>query len=506
MLSLLLSMSLVAANGDALVRVQTPTPEDVATVRALGLDVWTEVPTGPWLDVRLQAGDQARLDITGLDYEVREPDLGPRVAQERLRLESGPVHGGVSFFSDYAPLPEIEAYISDLAADSPLLTSLHDIGDSVEGRNIWALEISNAPADAPVIMVDAGQHAREWISMASATCLADRLVRNNDPRIANLRDTMRVIVVPVVNPDGYVHSWEEDRYWRKNRRPPEGVDLNRNFSVAFGGPGASGNPDAGNYHGPSAFSEPESTALRDLAMEQPNLVAWLDVHSYGQLVLYPWGFQATPAPADAVLEPAAQALASGLAAPEGTEYIAIPGVDLYPAAGTAMDWAYGELGLYAYVLELRPGPENDPRIGFVLPPEQIVAVCDELLEGVLGLSEHLAGAIPPGAGDDGGAGGGESSTGLPPDDTTSSSTTATPQGSSSSTTGELSGGTAADTTGPPPSTTGEPELPMPGSSSSGSSTTGTGSAADADGCSCTTGPGAGPLLWLLLLVARRRPD
>lgn len=442
---------------------------------------------------------------------MREPDLEHRVAEERLRLQSNPVHGGLppdAFFADYAPWNEIETHLAGLAASDPARVTALDLGDSLEGRTLRGLQISNTTADAPAIVVNAGQHAREWIAIASTTCLADRLVRNaeDDARIAAMLDTVRVIVVPVVNPDGYVYAWEEDRYWRKNRRPPEGVDLNRNFPVAFGGPGASNNPAAGNFHGAAAFSEPESAALRDLAEAQTPLLAWLDVHSYGQLVLYPWGFQAAPAPANAVLEPAAQTLADGLSAPWSTEYTAIAGVDLYPAAGNAADWAYGELGLYAYGLELRPDGETDPAEGFVLPPEQIVPVCDELVEGVLQLSEHLMGTEPPGAGDDGGATAtagesGSESSGDPPSDGSSSTSDTT----TSSTTDALSG-TAGDTTTTSGTTgTPDPEPPTPGTSSSSSGTPDPDQLDDDGGCGCRSTTPPSPL-WLLvpLLTLRRR--
>lgn len=504
LLSLLL-LSTVAHDGEQVVRIQTPTAQDADAVQALGLDVWTEHHGGPWLDVRLKAGEQALLDLTGLDYTVRALDLGPTVQQERLRL-SGPVmHGGTppeEFFSDYAPIDEIEAHLASLAALRPDLVTATSPGNSFDGRPLQALQISGPDKDAPVVLINGGQHAREWISIAATTCLADRLIRGaDDPRVAAALDQVRFVVIPVVNPDGYAHTWdtEGDRFWRKNRRPPNGVDLNRNFSVAFGGPGASGNPEAGNYHGETAFSEPEAAAMRDLVDGLDPLLALVDVHAYGQLVLYPWGFDFDPAPADGTLAPAAQTLADGLSEPWATNYIAIPGAQLYPAAGNIMDWAYGEQGAYAYGIELRPDPEAEPPFGFVLPPEDIIPVCDELFEGVMGLTELIAELDPPGAGEDGGASGGDgtsSSTGRPPegDDTG--------DGDSSTSSGTPVGGTGGGTTsGSPP-----PVPPSGGGTDDGDSTGEEASAAESDaGCGCTSGgPGSAAMLWGLLLLVRRR--
>ncbi len=508
MLSWLL-LSAVTNDGDQVVRVHTPTAHDVDTVHDLGLDVWTERNVGPWLDVRLKAGEQALLDQTGLDYSLRAVDLGPAVQEERVRLSAPVLHGGMppeDFFSEYAPIDEIELHLESLAALRPDLVTATSPGESFDGRPLRALQISGAAKDAPVVLVNGGQHAREWISIAATTCLADRLVRNADtPRVAAALEQIRFVILPVVNPDGYAHTWatDGDRFWRKNRRPPEGVDLNRNFPVAFGGPGASGNPGAGNYHGDAAFSEPEAAAVRDLVDGLDPLLALVDVHAYGQLVLYPWGFELDPAPDDDILAPAAQTLADGMGEPWATDYIAIPGAGLYPAAGNIMDWAYGERGAYAYGIELRPDSDAEPPFGFVLPPEDIIPVCDELFEGIMDLTELIADVDPPGAGDDGGASGGDSttsSTGSPPlgDDTGaagSSSGSAAPQSGTG-------GGTGSGSATAGPATPGD-ETSSGGSESADGDASSDGSDA---GCGCTSdgGPGSTAMLWGLLLFVRRR--
>lgn len=474
--------------------MQTPTLADAAVVRELGLDVWTEVPTGPWLDVRVRPDEWAMLDVTGLEYDVRVPDLGPQVEAERQRLAGPLAHGSGGSFAEFSQLDEIHARLDELATLRPDIATVVEAGESLEGRRLPALRITRAPEGSPTILVDAGQHAREWIAISSAACVADRLVRLADePGVAPYLDAMQFVVFPVVNPDGYVHSWEVDRFWRKNRRPPDGVDLNRNYSVVFGGPGASSNPMAGNYHGDAAFSEPESMAVRDLAAQLDPLLAVIDVHSYGQLVLYPWGYSLDPAPADDVLAPVAQTFAAGLGDRFGTEYDPIPGAGLYPAAGTLMDWAYGDLGVYGFVLEMRPDSDIEFPEGFVLPPEDILPVCEELLDGLLAFAKHAVDAGPPGAGDDGGAWEGTSSsggvalTGLttfePPADSSSSGASEETGPRSTSTSGTVSGPASVS------SSSAEPPAPLEGTN---------------DGCGCTTGRTQVPWLWLVLLPLVRR--
>lgn len=136
---------------------------------------------------------------------------------------------------------------------------------------------SSKPSATTNVIVLAGMHAREWISITTAQYLASSLLSGygTDPRITALMDKTRFTFVPVVNPDGYEYTWTTDRFWRKNRAKvgtkTAGVDLNRNFGFHSGTGGSSANPTDDTYRGPSAFSEPESSAVRDLVEATPNL-------------------------------------------------------------------------------------------------------------------------------------------------------------------------------------------------------------------------------------------
>ena len=84
----------------------------------------------------------------------------------------------------------------------------------------------------------------------------------------------------------------------QNRSHPErgrcaGVDLNRNFSYKWGGRGSSGQTCSEEYRGQRAFSEPETAALRKfLLARRGSVLMYLTFHSYGQMILYPWGYDA----------------------------------------------------------------------------------------------------------------------------------------------------------------------------------------------------------------------
>jgi hypothetical protein len=234
------------------------------------------------------------------------------------------------------------------------------------------------------MLIDGTQHAREWIAAMATTCVADRLVRDydRDPQIRAFVDHTSLWVVPVVNPDGYQHTWADDRYWRKNRHGRYGVDLNRNFSVAWGGPGSSRSERSEIYRGEYAFSEPESSALRDLAKRE-RISLHVDFHAYGQLVLFPWSYTGSRTDDHDRFAAVGDAIASAIFVQHEKRYKLMQSIELYPASGVMSDWMYGEAHAMSYTIELRPTGWG--RGGFVLPPDQIRPTCDEALAAVLAL-------------------------------------------------------------------------------------------------------------------------
>jgi carboxypeptidase T len=290
---------------------------------------------------------------------------------------------GGDFFADYRDLAAITTELRALADLAPDRAAMFPIGGSVEGRPLWALRIGRNAPDAPRMLIDGTQHAREWISTMVTTCVADRLVRgyDRDPAIRAFVDHTELWVVPVVNPDGYQYSWGTDRYWRKNRRDRFGVDLNRNFGVAWGGAGSSGSERSETYRGKYAFSEPESAALRDLVRRE-HIGLHVDFHAYSQLVLYPWTYTRAPAKDRERFAALGDRVAAAILATHQQRYERLSGAELYPAAGSLTDWMYGDAGAASITVELRPG-RSGGRTGFVLPPAQIRPTCDEGLAAVL---------------------------------------------------------------------------------------------------------------------------
>lgn len=370
------------------VRVTPGTAALRAELLARAQDVWSERLREPTVDVVLDAAGLAWVGEHDLSIEVIVPDVLAVAEAERERLAQVEVArpSPEQWFSEYRDLPTIHAYLDTLAQLRPDLAQVETVGSSLEGRLLRALHVRGKGQRRFGMVVDGGLHAREWIAMAVSTCVADRLLRgyDQDERIRDFVDQSELWVLPVANPDGYVHSWKSDRYWRKNRRDGHGVDLNRNFGLAWGGDGSSDKPSSQVYRGEGPFSEPESAALRDL-MVAHDIDAHIDFHSYGQMLLHPWSHTRTRPRDYAALKKTGKAMVDVMGKPHGTRYRLMSAQSLYPAAGTLMDWAYGELDAKSFVIELRPRGGG----GFVLPPEQIVPTCDEGLAAVLTVGESV---------------------------------------------------------------------------------------------------------------------
>jgi len=335
------------------------------------------------------------LDDLRIRYEVVADDLQALVDAERRELEQIRIERGGSFFATYRTNAEINAYLDELAALRPDIATVTTIGFSHENRPIRAIRIA-APAKPgdpakPAVAINGCQHAREWISPASVMWAIDQLIRNygSDTRITQQIDAVDWHFIPVVNPDGYHLTHNGVRLWRKNRRnngPNFGVDLNRNWSTGWGGAGASATTSSDTYRGPFPFSEPEAIALSQYIEAIPNLRGYIDVHSYSQLVLAPWGYTTDTAPRAAEHDYVGRAMRDAMVAVNGVSYQVGPTATiLYLASGVAGDWALAELGAYGFGYELR----DTGTFGFELPASQIIPAARETFAGFQAMADAV---------------------------------------------------------------------------------------------------------------------
>lgn len=286
---------------------------------------------------------------------------------------------------------------------------LPNIGKSIEGRDIAAVRMGNPSAANKTVLITGGVHAREWISPAALLGAFLKISSSTEPTLMQLFQKVRLLVVPLVNPDGYDFSLQTNRMWRKNRRYNEkgnckGVDLNRNFGAHYGAADASNSPCSETFRGSGAFSEPESSAIRDLVDSEKSkgmdFVGFIDFHSYGGLILYPpgWGKRppTVPTKKEQELMDLAGLISRRIKQVSGYDYKPESAQQLYPVGGSADDWMYtvSSTGL-SFTIELRPSDENvcDKHCitnnGFVLPASEIESTSKDVMAAILTLMEHV---------------------------------------------------------------------------------------------------------------------
>ncbi len=265
-------------------------------------------------------------------------------------------------FHNYA---EVVTELQNLERNYGRFIRLFSIGKTVQGRDIWALHFTpmDGPTSAPAIAIMGGHHAREHLSVELPLMLAKHLAEKNgpDPLITELLRTREVFIIPQVNPDGSEFDIATGTYqmWRKNRMNTAnprctGIDLNRNYGFKWGTGGSSTDPCSDTHMGPRPFSEPETQAVKAFVESNPNIKVLLSIHTYSELILYPWGHKYDPIENSRDLS-THEAMARAMARWNG--YKPQQASDLYIASGDTTDWSYGQLGIISFTFELSPSQQ-----------------------------------------------------------------------------------------------------------------------------------------------------
>lgn len=390
------------------VRVEMRSARDAAVMQQLSDDPWT-CRYGPEAggeggagrpgvaDFRVSPEALEALKASGIPYRVLIEDVQALIDAEAARLiaqaqaPQRPVRGP-GWYSDFKSYDEVNTYLDGLAAGNPSVVSRVNVGTTVLGRAITGVRVSGpgvAVGSKPQVVVISGQHAREWVTVMSTVYLADTLSAwaASDASVQRLLNNFELYIIPIVNPDGYVFTWPttpgNNRLWRKNRRDNGngtiGVDLNRNWGFRWGGVGSSGTTSSDTYRGPSAFSEPETTAVADFTRGLSNPVLFYDIHSFSQLILEPWGDTFNLPPEARTFGQMSRAMQNAIFGVAGSTFVAGPGFRvIYATTGVADEWAYGDRGVLGFGMELRDVGQT----GFILPPAQIVPSAQEAAAAV----------------------------------------------------------------------------------------------------------------------------
>lgn len=330
-----------------------------------------------------------------IPFEIRSENVGDieeefqkdqlkRVERARARKLANPAatHPG---WDIYWTSDEIDRFGDYLARTYPQFVTREVAARSFEGRDIVALKISSGGfGGKPVIFMDAGMHAREWVSHATMSYFLHRLIEDPQTRDELLKN-VDWIIFPNLNPDGYTESYLNDRMWRKNRNALNascvGVDLNRNFGFSWR-QATLGTCRLSTYSGPGPNSEVETDALLTyMTRYRANIKLYMSVHSFGDMMLWPWGFSGSPGHAEnwRAHDAVGNLWADAIRANTGKSYRVGNTADLLGNAfGASDDHMYGDQRVnLVFTLEITGGG----RTGFDFPEEEIESLRYETFWG-----------------------------------------------------------------------------------------------------------------------------
>ncbi len=294
--------------------------------------------------------------------------------------------------SGYLTVKGIDDGLQYLASTFPTICKIIPLPEpSIEGRSCRAIQIgAGNTSNKRGVLFLGGMHAREVVNPDLLLSFALKLCKAytagtgltfggkayDAATIKLIIESLDTYVLPLINPDGREYVFTSNLWWRKNRSlnggaACKGVDLNRNFDFLWAsGIGTSSDPCDETYKGREPFSEPEIRNIRYLVDQFPNIVGLLDVHSYSEDILYPWGDDddQTSNPAMNFTNPAyngqrgvsgdtiykeylpeqdlqwyqqtGQHMRDAIFAVRGRSYVLKPSIGLYPTTGTSDDYCY----------------------------------------------------------------------------------------------------------------------------------------------------------------------
>ena len=372
------------------------TPELISELLRFGVDPeGLDVRPGIYVDAIVNQAEKNALLSGGFVAEDLIQDVSAHYAS---RLSQGASRElGYGSMGGYLTFDEIVASMDSLHSRFPnIVSAKQSIGTSLEGRDIWAFQISDTPdssAGDPEVFFNSLIHAREPAAMMTLMHFAWSLAElyNFDPTMTYLVNEREIWFVPVINPDGYVYNQLTDPngggMHRKNRRPgctsSPGVDLNRNWGFHWGHNDEGSSPDqcSATYRGTDPFSEPETQVIRDFVLGH-DFKTTFNYHSYGNLLIKPYSYDESielPNPDNEIYAQMGPDLV------EENNYLFGTGTETvgYTVNGDAVDYMYGELGIINYTPEVGAGSDG----GFWPPTELIF----EMAEGNMAMNIHLAG-------------------------------------------------------------------------------------------------------------------
>ncbi|XP_013135531.1 PREDICTED: zinc carboxypeptidase-like [Papilio polytes] len=352
-------------------------------------DFWKDpVISSEYVSILSSPDDKSQLEsvlnYNNIKFVITQPNIQEIIDQENVATYTRNNLRNMTW-TRYYDMDSINAWLDDLVSTHSVVTSIIG-GRSLEGRDIKGIKISHGSGRRAIVL-EGGIHAREWISPTAVCYIIDQLLRSSDRETRAAAADFDWYIFPVTNPDGYIFSHQVNRMWRKNRRPigaNYGVDLNRNWNNNWLVHGASSNPVRDDYAGLGPFSEPESRSLSSYLLTlQGNIDLYLSFHSFGHLLLLPFGNTTDPLANYHDAMNIGRRAMGALSVRHGTKYVTGNIAEaIYLATGGSIDWVKEHLQVpLVYCYELR----DDGTYGFLLPENQILPNNEEVMDSVIEL-------------------------------------------------------------------------------------------------------------------------
>jgi hypothetical protein len=274
--------------------IQTSNVEMLALdLESNGFDVLWNTVTSNSMELIVTPRELTQLEEQGYNPVTLENGRPFRDIQvERVSGSLAPPPGYPDLSQIYAEMTAAETAYPSICKMVDLTTT-YGISPTYENRNLYAIKISDNVSedeDEPTFLMVSCHHAREIVTPVIALYAIEQLTTEygSDPQITTLIDEYEIWISPVWNPDGYNHVFNVDNMWRKNKRPPDGVDLNRNYPFGWNGAcSGSTDPYSETYKGPYCASEPETQTMITFSNDR-HFTKVVDYHSSGREVL--WGY------------------------------------------------------------------------------------------------------------------------------------------------------------------------------------------------------------------------
>lgn len=333
------------ATPKTLMRIQlTDYPRQMSEIHAQGFDIAGVDFTAKQVDVVANEVEARYLERRGFDI----------VSKQVMQISARPD-------ARYLTPETVESSLRQIQAQYPDLTELVSIGKSWEGRDIWAMKITNPrvqPAlGKPAIFINGMHHAREVMTPEIPIDAARYLLSayGSDPKVTHWVDHDEIWLVPMINVDGNNKMWSVDNWWRKNTHNGHGVDINRNYPYAWNTcNGSSSSTSAQDYRGTAPGSEVETQVVMRF-VQGIDPVFSLSLHSYSEVVLYPFGCRGQLTPTHEVVEGIGRQMASLLPLDQDPNRFYEAGTPpelLYSVDGGDIDWLYHVAQVIPYVIEV----------------------------------------------------------------------------------------------------------------------------------------------------------